>query len=449
MKGQIIQVSPFNFLSIMEYHSSLSLNEHGIATIKGFIKSDKEKQYLQLMSENVWTEIFKSDDNGGTSMLFCGIALEGRIKTYGDIKELTLKVITGSYLMDNGEHIRSFENEDETNGQVLKYLTSNYTDSNVVVNSKYDIKLGRYLCQYKETDWQLVKRIASNCSAVIIPNYMNKGVRYFFGLPDQVGCKAINDNEYIIKKDDGTTCYTVKRQEMYNLGERLYFQGRKGIVTKIRGEMEGNELYHYYELTEESGIRSKQIYNEKLVGVSLKATVVGVETDKVQLVILEDEYRTNVKKGYPYATVYSSPDGTGWYCMPEQGDSVRLYFPSYIEDEAFVMNAMHVESSNASERINPDYKSIMNKYGKEILITPSSLVFTNNAGMTVELSDNKGVLIVSDKQIEIKSEDEITLMSTQGKIDMAAQKEIILQQGNTSMVLSEKLRMQGARVKLE
>lgn len=449
MKGQIIQVTPFDFLSITEYHSTLSINEHGIATIKGLIKSDKEKQYLQLMSKNVWTEIFKSDDDGGRSVLFCGIVLEGRIKTYGDIKELTLKVITGSYLMDNMEHIRSFENEDETNGQVLKYLISNYTDGNVVVNSKHDIKLGGYLCQYKETDWQLVKRIASSCSAVVIPNYMNKGIKCFFGLPDQVGYKTINDNEYIIKKGDGTTCYTVKRQEMYNLGEKLHFQGREVIVTKIRGEMEGNEVYHYYELTEESDIKSRQIYNEKLIGVSLKATVVGIEADKVQLEILEDEYRTDVKKGYSYATVYSSPDGTGWYCMPEQGDSVRLYFPSYIEDEAFVMNAMHVESSNASERINPDYKSIMNKYGKEILITPSSLVLTNNAGMTVELSDSKGVCIVSDKQIEIKSEDEITLMSTQGKIDMAAQEQIILQQGNTSMVLSEKLRMQGARIKLE
>lgn len=135
--------------------------------------------------------------------------------------------------------------------------------------------------------------------------------------------------------------------------------------------------------------------------------------------------------------------------MPEQGDSVRLYFPSCVEDDAFVMNAMHMESSSASERINPDYKSIMNKYGKEILITPSSLILTNNAGMSVELSDNEGVCIVSDKRIEIKSEDEITLMSSQGKIDMTAQNEIVLRQGNTSMVLSEKLRMQGARVKLE
>ncbi len=448
MKGQIIQVIPFDFLNIIEYDSLLSINQHGIATIRGLIKSDREKQYLELLSQEVRTEIYKKDDDE-TSMIFCGIALEGQIRAYGDVKELTLKVITGSYLMDNREHTRSFEDEDETNGMVLKHLMAKYKDGSVVVSPKYDKKLGAYLCQYKETDWQFINRLASSCSAVIIPNYMNRGCKFFFGLPNQDGGKAINDNEYIIKKGDEKTCYVVKRQELYNLGERLQFQQRDVIVTEIHGEMEGNEIYYYYELTEESDLRSRKTYNEKLIGVSLKATVVGVEADKVQLEIQEDEYKKGVRREYPYATVYSSPDGTGWYCMPEQGDSVRLYFPSCVEDDAFVMNAMHMESSSASERINPDYKSIMNKYGKEILITPSSLILTNNAGMSVELSDNEGVCIVSDKRIEIKSEDEITLMSSQGKIDMTAQNEIVLRQGNTSMVLSEKLRMQGARVKLE
>ena len=449
MKGQIIQVKPFEFLSIIEYDSLLSINQHGVATIKGLIKSDREKQYLQLLSQEMWTEISKRNDDGEYSMIFCGIALEGRIRAYGDVKELTLKVITGSYLMDNREHIRSFEDGDKTNRVVLKHLTSKYKNSRATVNPEYDKKIGGYLCQYKETDWQFIKRLASSCSAVIIPNYMNKGSKFFFGLPNQEGGKAINDNEYIIKKSNEKTCYVVKRQEMYNLGERLQFQRRNVIVTEIHGEMEGNEIYHHYELTEESDLGSRKIYNEKLIGVSLKATIVGVEADKVQLEILEDEYKTGAKRKYPYATVYSSPDGTGWYCMPEQGDSVRLYFPSCVEDDAFVMNAMHMESSSASERVNPDHKSIMNKYGKEILITPSSLILTNNAGMTVELSDNEGVCIVSDKRIEIKSEDEITLMSSQGKIDLTAQNEIVLRQGNTSMVLSEKLRMQGARVKLE
>lgn len=431
MKGQIIQATPFEFLNVIEYHGTLSLDEHGIVIIKGIIKTDKEKRYLQLISEGVWTEIFKSNEDGSSLMLFCGVAMEGQINAYGNVKELTLKVVTGSCLMDVEEHTRSFENANITRKEILKYLMSNYAEEGVVVNTKYDARLGGYLCQYKETDWQFIKRIASSCSAHIIPNYVNRGVKIFFGCPSQAKSKIVNDNEYSIKKSNGTTCYKVKQREVYNLGEELCFQGHQVVVTRINTTMEGSEIYHNYELTEVKGIKSQQIHNEKLIGISLIATVLEIKAEKVQLEIQEDEYRADVKKWFSYATVYSSTDGTGWYCMPEPGDTVRLYFPSDKENEAFVMNAVHMESSDSSERVNPDYKSIMNKYGKEILITPSSLILTNNAGMTVELSDDKGVVIVSDKQIEIKSEDAITLISAQGKIDMAAQKAITLQQGNT------------------
>ena len=104
MKGQIIQATPFEFLNVIEYHGTLSLDEHGIVIIKGIIKTDKEKRYLQLISEGVWTEIFKSNEDGSSLMLFCGVAMEGQINAYGNVKELTLKVVTGSCLMDVEEH---------------------------------------------------------------------------------------------------------------------------------------------------------------------------------------------------------------------------------------------------------------------------------------------------------------------------------------------------------
>lgn len=449
MRGQIIKIKPFDFLSITAYEGLLNLNSHGTVVVQGVIKKSEEQKYIQLISDSVWTEISKEDENGHESVLFWGVATEGQIRSYGDFKELKLTVTTGSYLMDLTKHIRSFENADTTNGELLNYLAKSYTDSSAIINSRHDTPLGAYKCQYKETDWQFVKRIASECSAPIIPNYMNKGVRYYFGLPNQIENKVINDNEYSIHRYDNRTHYVVKRREDYKLGEQLRFQGKQVVVTKIHTVMEGNVLYHSYELTEAKDIVIERIYNEQMTGVSLKATVAGVKAEKVQLNIQENEYRIGNKKWFPYATVYSSPDGTGWYCMPEAGDCVRLYFPSDREDEAFVMNAVHLDSSDESKRVNPDYKSIMNKYGKEILITPSSIVMTNNAGMTVELADDKGISIISDKQVEIQSEDAITLMSTQGKIDMAAQNAVTLQQGNTSMVLSERLRMQGARVKME
>ena len=54
---------------------------------------------------------------------------------------------------------------------------------------------------------------------------------------------------------------------------------------------------------------------------------------------------------FPYATVYSSGDGTGWYCMPEIGDKIRLYFPTEKEQDAYVISAYH--EGNGGLRKNP------------------------------------------------------------------------------------------------
>ena len=152
---------------------------------------------------------------------------------------------------------------------------------------------------------------------------------------------------------------------------------------------------------------------------------------------------------FEYATIYSSPDGTGWYCMPEVGDNVRIYFPSEKEKEAYAVSSTHIKTSNVEERINPDYKSIMNKQGKEVLLKPDEIILTNNAGMSVELSDKEGIKIISNKEILIKSEEAIDISSTNSELQIFAPNAIVLNQGSTQMKLSDNLVMKGARVQME
>ena len=62
-----------------------------------------------------------------------------------------------------------------------------------------------------------------------------------------------------------------------------------------------------------------------MAGCSFMATVMDVKRDKVQIEVEQDEWgAADGKKWFLFSTVYSSGDGTGWYCMPEIGDSVRL-----------------------------------------------------------------------------------------------------------------------------
>ena len=102
------------------------------------------------------------------------------------------------------------------------------------------------------------------------------------------------------------------------------------------------------------------------MGCSLKAKVTGVKEDRVQVRLMGDERGNQyITLWHPYATVYSTPDGTGWYCMPEIGDEVRLTIPGKEEKEAYVTSSVHLDTNN-EERKNPEEKLLKTKYQKEI-----------------------------------------------------------------------------------
>ena len=85
----------------------------------------------------------------------------------------------------------------------------------------------------------------------------------------------------------------------------------------------------------------------------------------------------------------------------------------------------------------------------EVLLKPDEIILTNNAGMSVELSDKEGIKIISNKEILIKSEEAIDISSTNSELQIFAPNAIVLNQGSTQMKLSDNLVMKGARVQME
>ncbi len=70
-------------------------------------------------------------------------------------------------------------------------------------------------------------------------------------------------------------------------------------------------------------------------------TVVNVSGTAVQVALEIDKVSGNPASFLvPFIPQYSaSPNGSGWYCMPEPGDDVRIYFPSKNEQEAIALSS--------------------------------------------------------------------------------------------------------------
>lgn len=152
---------------------------------------------------------------------------------------------------------------------------------------------------------------------------------------------------------------------------------------------------------------------------------------------------------FPYATVYSSPDGTGWYCMPEEKDCILLHFPDEIESHAYVCSSVNLQSTDENARSDPDRKSIKNKYGQEIFFTPNSLVLTNNNGMSITIDDKQGIVLQSDKDIILNAADTIRISSEENQLLMSAAEKLLMQQSETSLELSDEVYLSGTRVNIQ
>jgi hypothetical protein len=231
------------------------------------------------------------------------------------------------------------------------------------------------------------------------------------------------------------------------LGEAVTFQGKNLFVYEIQSRYSGEELLHTYTLRTENGFKLVKKYNKNLIGASLDASILAVQRDTVKLQLNVDETQDEqTAKWIAYSTVYSSADGTGWYCMPEKGDKVRLYFPNEKEEEGYVISSIHVgTASGSSSRSNPDHKSISNKYNKQIELTPTSITMTNNNGLSVCLDDEEGIFIVSNKQVSIAADEDLMVSSTTGKLDLKATDSIVLSQGNSRLTLKDDVILEGAK----
>lgn len=450
MRDDLIVVKPFHFINYIEIKGHQCMGEHGVFKISGYVPLEKEQEYLNLIMSKTWVHADAVTYDGTAKHIFKGIIFDADMEKVNETCVLTLTLITGSFLMDTTKHTRSFQDDGISYAFMMDIITKEYDNSQFEMMTGNRDKIPGFIFQYKETDWEFARRLASHFKTDIFPDSTFEGIKISFGEPVFYIRAEINTNEYsVIKRNGECSSYVVKWRELFHVGDWLYFNGIPVLIVEANTELVGNELYHSYRMVQKNGVKVEKKYNRICAGTSFTGTVLAVEKDKVQIEIEKDENKSRAgRKWFMYATPYSSPDGTGWYCMPEIGDRIRLRIPSEDENEAYVISSVHLESAAPSERKNPDYKSIMNKQGKEILLTPKSLVLTNNEGMSIEILDDEGIRITSNKNIVFHAADSIEITSTSSKLELYAKENISLKQGNTQMNMDGEMRFYGARLNL-
>ena len=451
MRAELLETVGFDFIDIQKFYSELLPNKHGKAVIGGTIRGDKKEEYLS--SGGKVTQIIAKTCEGNSIVLFCGIITSCNIKSNGDVNYMTLGLMTQSILMDGKEHIRTFQNEGVNYRDIIDIIIEAYNNSAFIMTLGDDKKTHGFMCQYKETDWNYLKRLAFSANTVIYPDYSVEGVKFFIGLPSrQENCLRSEYYELGVDRgeeslfDSGKVYYKIAVREHYDIGERLTFLDEKLAVVARVSRLEYREVINEYILMKESDVKTKAYQNEKLIGAALFAKVSQVENELVRVSIDDDENDSDDKALLNYATVYSSPEGGSWYCMPEVGDRVIVKFPDANEQNVYVQNAFHVGS--AGGRDNPEIKFFKNKEGKEIRLSPESVLITDNNGSSIEIKDDKGISIKSNGMISIAAKTEVLIESSNAGISLTSPTSVQITQNGTQIEMNDGVTHQGSKVYL-
>ncbi|KQO01094.1 contractile injection system protein, VgrG/Pvc8 family [Paenibacillus sp. Leaf72] len=458
---QNVKLAPYEMVNLQELTMTKKLNEHTYVKLTGIVPEEKKHSYVEMTDANTQIEISQMDDEGIASPLFCGIVLDIEIKVVRGIYYMELEAVSHTYKLDIKRKSRSFQNQQWTYPQLLKYIGADYEGMEVLDEATAGGSIGQWNLQYQETDWEFLKRLASRVHTSLMPAAVFNTPKIYFGVYEGDEKAKLSNFHYEVEKKMSTfryfseheganvnendfIFYKVETDSVFDLGSMIAFNGKQMYVCEAESTMTGGIMKHRYTLCSHRGLRHRMLYNEPLVGASIQGKVIGLSGDKVQVHLsIDKEQNKEEAHWFSYSSMYTAEGSSGWYCMPELGDHVQIYFPSSRETDGLATGSVRQNSKvSATNKLgNPAIKYFRTASGKEVKLAPDELVVTAKDGdIYIRLSDKDGIEIHSSKPIKLNAAADITMnagkklvLSAKEEINLSCKKSELKMDGNTTI----------------
>lgn len=348
-------------------------------------------------------------------ILFSGVVTDIQMSENGGVKTARIEGKSRSWLMDREKHSRSFQNSKMTFQGLVREILRDYeeTDLHYAAEEK---ELGSLMLQYEETDWEFLQRAMSQAGIILTPDSRQSGLKLYAGVPELIE-NGVSYHVVEMEKDmDGYyglkangrevhtvdfTRYRIVSEQLLGIFEPIRIQGTSFSACGYKYTFAGQEMQGIYEVQSAKGLTRSAIYPMHLIGVALNGKVVNVSGTEVQVAMAIDKYNADrALHRFPYSTISASSDGSGWYCMPEVGDDVRIYFPSKKESEAIALSSVsnYDAPAGAEDRMSdPNSRYLSTKSGQELALAPDHIKLSCGKGMSA-------VIIQTDGKVKIQSQ---------------------------------------------
>jgi len=464
-QGDIL-VAPYKFQKITKLKITREVNEHAKLYISGIIDEENADKYVETADADTNIALSVKDDKNSVTHVFQGVVTNIQVNANRDVRTLEIEALSRTFLMDISKKSRTFQNESSGYKDVFNIVNTGYKNIQMLDKITNGTKIDKFIVQYRETDWEFIKRLASHFNVPVVPECQLENIRYSIG--NSACCKTykLDEFNYSIKKelqeyklksgngvnglsDVNLISYEVITNQIMYLNNLVNFKGRSLYIYKSEMELVNGVISNKYVLRDAKGIKVRKIYNNKIVGISLEGSISDTKNDVVKINLkIDGGQNEGGSRWFPYSTVYSSPDGTGWYCMPEVGDAIRLYFPDNEEKNAYAISSVNLQSSDSKKRSDPSVKSLGTKYGKEVVMKPGAVEIIGNGNLLMRLTDDGGIEVKSDKKIVLDAKEDIEITGG-GKVSIQGSSGVDLTQAGANVKIQDNVTMSGGKVKIE
>lgn len=440
------EVEPFALERITELRLVKKANEHTWLRFRGVLKEGEEESLI----EDDWEEkpvTLKEEGN----TLFCGVATDIGIVCESGVYYLEAEAVSWTIKLDKEEKKRSFQENGLSYYTIAEQLAKEAGGSVECHAEEKQVK--NLLLEYRETDWEFLKRLASHSNSVLVPDPKETTPSFAFGVPEGVEYKeeAGEEVDFAVRKKVSryrklSQCGSVSYEEgdaveytlqtdhaALEVGDMVKRKGRALYVKEADICLKGSVFTCRYGLTTKAGMSVKEAVHPYASGLTLNGTVLKSVGDTVIVHLAIDDNQDEGKAyAFPYATGYSTESHTGWYVMPEEGDTVQIVFPTEDENDAYAVQSVRQEDTEKTE--DPQVKYLRTALGKEVKFDKDEILITANDDVTyIRINQNGGVDVITDKAVNVISGGSVTVTSGD-QITMTSKNDFSIHAGKNLIV---------------
>ena len=444
-------ISSFAMEKILDFQTWEIPGEHARGSFR-LLLSENE---TGINGMNTPIQLCRKENAAGA--LFSGYPEKVEIKEESGYRVADIQAVSGTILLDQKKCNRVFQKRAQTYMGIANTVTAD-TEHSACILPGSDMQTGGTLIQYQETDWNFLKRMASQLGLPLVPDISYYYPRFYLGLPEGekkelgeiLSCDMCFDGRYyavsgkcLVDRED-FICYDVVTRTSLSLGDRVTYEGRELLVSRKKTELAGGEVIFTYRLAGNSYTWVPWEDNPDYTGMSFVGSIVGTQGEQVEVAFDIDKTAAGGNRyGFAPAT------GNLMYCMPQKGTKTALYIGNGDEAQGIATGCIRTNGSTCEGTGSPEKKSFRSEHGKGMDLYPQrmgldggetgKITFEDETGTTIE--SNGGLVLMAKEGIRLES---MTGIAMQGMSDIMA----LHSEGASSLCVNGSVDMLGRRTSL-